>query len=248
MIKLDKSKVTRNLGNKGYKYVPYLERAIKDFEEEWGFSYKEKQADHHWHPSSHCLQPPTELYAIATGQFESTPIPSSLRKVFMIGHFWHQWLQHITLHKLEFCDADAIERHASKEWGKGKYHSVAGSGDIAPCVCPDWEGLVDYKTMNPRNYAQPGVPEGPHRYGAKYECQMNIYMYLFDIEEAMVVAIDKESGEFKEFLYKRNDDLINEIVGKWEFVSACLDSDEIPTQADNDMFNLEPLLTGPVSS
>ena len=33
-----------------------------------------------------------------------------MRKSWMVGHFWHQWIQYVVVHKLEFCEASAIER------------------------------------------------------------------------------------------------------------------------------------------
>ncbi len=244
MIKLDKSQITKNLGNKHYKFVPYLEKAIADFDDEWQFVYQEKEQDHHWHPSSHCVQPATELYAIARGEVEPWVISGSLRKTFQVGHFWHQWLQYITLHKLEMCKPEAIERKGKHEWGTGHFQAVAGAGDIAPLEAPGWTGLVDIKTMSAQNYARPQIPEF---FADKYECQMNIYMFLFDLGEAMILAVNKDTGEFREVIYQRNLSLINTLIEKWQFVGACLDADEAPTKADNDMFDLEGLLTGPIA-
>lgn len=246
MIKLDKSQITRNLGKK-YKYVPFLEKAIADFEDPWEFVYTEKEPDAHWHPSGHCIQPATELYAIACGEVEREAISGSLRKIFQVGHFWHQWLQYITLHKLEMCAPESVERRGTRSWGdkKAPFHSASGSGDIAPLETPGWKGIVDYKTMNSANFAQAKIPV---YYAAKYECQINIYMDFFDEAEAIILPINKDSCEFKEFLYARNQPLIDIIYEKWEFVSACLDAGEAPTKADNEMFDLEPLLTGAVST
>lgn len=241
--KTDKSKIVRNLGKK-YKYVPYLERAIGTFEDEWQFVYQEKEHDHHWHPSSHCVEPATHLYAIATGQVEPEVFGASLRKIFQVGHFWHQWLQYVTLHKLEMCKPEAVERKGKREWGKGPYHAVAGSGDLAPLEAPNWTGLVDYKTMNAANFSQQGLPP---RFEAKYECQINVYMDLFDTAEAIILPINKDTGEFKEFLYERNQPLVDVIYEKFEFVSACLDTGEVPTKADDEMFEFKHLLRGPVS-
>jgi len=261
--KTDKSKIVRNLGKK-YKYVPYLERAIGKFEDEWQFVYHEKEHDHHWHPSSHCVEPATHLYAIATGQVEHEVFSASTRKIFQIGHFWHQWLQYVTLHKLEMCKPEAIERRAMRAWGDKEvarvglnehgltaegwkpapYHAVAGSGDLAPLEAPGWTGLVDYKTMNVQNFAQQGIPP---RYSDKYECQINVYMDLFDTAEAIILPINKDTGEFKEFLYERNQPLVDLIMEKLEFVSVCLDAGEAPTDEDDKMFAIKPLLMGPVS-
>lgn len=246
MIKLpkDKSKIVRNLGKK-YVYVPYLERALATFDEPWQFTYQEKEKDTHWHPSGHCVPPATELYAIVSGEVKEEPISGSLRKIFQVGHFWHQYLQHVTLHKMEMCKPEAVERKGKREWGKTPFHAVSGSGDLAPLEAPNWTGLVDYKTMNAANFKQQGIPP---RYDAKYECQINVYMDLFDTAEAIILPINKDTGEFKEFLYAKNCDLIDMIYQKWEFVSACLDAGEAPTAADDKMFPIQTLLTGPIST
>jgi hypothetical protein len=65
----------------------------------------------------------------------------------------------------------------------------------------------------------------------------------------MLLAVNKDTPhDFKEFVYARNQPLIDIIYEKLEFVSACLDAGEAPTKADNDMFDLDHLLTGPVST
>ena len=255
MIKLDKSQVTRNLGKK-YKYVPYLEKAIATFEDPWTFTYEEKEADKFWHPSSHVIngkgQPYSllDLWAIANDEVEHVPHSGSLRKTFQVGHFWHQWLQFITLEKLRMCQPEAVERKGMYAWGPSKkpapFHAVSGSGDLAPLEAPGWTGLVDYKTMNSRNYSMAGIPPS---FDAKYECQINIYMDLFDQDEGIILPINKDTGEFKEFLYERNQPLVDAIYERWEFVSACLDAGDPPSKADEEMFPpLLDLLEGAVST
>src|ERR1700677_2140168 len=118
MMKLDKSQITRNLGKK-YKLVPFLEKAFNDFDEPWEYKYKEKEKDTAWHPSGHCTPTATELWAIAQDLEESDPVSGTSRKSFQVGHFWHQLLQHIVLHKLGFCEPGAIERRGSRVWGYG---------------------------------------------------------------------------------------------------------------------------------
>ena len=244
MLKLDKSQVTRNLGKK-YHLVPYLEKAIANFDDEWQFTYHEKEPDHHWHPSGHCIQPATELYAIANGEVEQEVISGSLRKIFQVGHFWHQWLQYVVLHKLEMCTPDAIERRGLRSWGDAPFHSAAGAGDIAPLEAPNWKGIVDIKTMNSNSFKQARIPE---RFDAKYEAQINIYMNFFDEEQAIILPVNKDTCEFKELLYTKNDDLCDTIIAKWEFVSACLLAKSAPTIDDDKLFDLKHLLTGPIST
>lgn len=181
----------------------------------------------------------------------------ALRKTFLVGHFVHQLLQHIVLDKLGFCTPDAIERRGERVWGRidesdprvifppKPYHWATGSGDIAPCTIPGHgDYIVDFKTMNSRDYNQNGVPAWC---ADKYEAQIQIYMDFFDVEKAMIVPFMKDSPHsLKEFEYVRNQPLIDAIYNKWEFVSECLDSGTPPTPLDDDLFSLDGLFTGPI--
>lgn len=249
MLKLDKSQITRNLGKK-YKLIPYLEKALVGFEDEWKYQYIQKKKDTAWHPSGDCTPPVSELYEKAMETYEGHDF-SGLDKNFQVGHFWHQFLQYIILHKLEFCEPEAIERRGTKDWSRKNHcepgHWVTGAGDIAPILLPcGWQGIVDIKSMGSFSFKK---SENELPFADKYECQFNIYMDLFDENQTMLLAVNKDTPhDFKEFVYARNQPLIDIIYEKLEFVSACLDAGEAPTKADNDMFDLDHLLTGPVST
>lgn len=251
MQKLDKSKLVMNL-SKGYKLVPYLDKVFTDgFEDEWSFTYQEKEPDDAWHPSGHCTPPPRVLYAVAQGANSFGPISGSLRKSFHVGHYWHQLLQYIVLEKLEFCEPEAIERRGTRIWGELEsdspplpqpFHWVTGSADIAPLVLPKlWQGIVDFKTMGSGMFKQGGIP-----FADKYECQINIYLDLFEEERALIVGINKDSPhDFKEWEFVRNQPLIDAIYDKWEYVSAALDGGVELTTKDDENWPALPLL-GPV--
>lgn len=258
MVKLDKSKLVTNLGKK-YHLVPYLEKAFNDFDEAWEYKYEEKQGDTAWHPSGHCTPTVSELYAITQGADSFGPISGSLRKSFQVGHFWHQLLQYIILHKLEFCEPEAIERRGTRVWGEVEegsrvltkeelfqpFHWATGAGDVAPIEVPKWKGIVDFKTMSSHQYKQAGIPDWA---AAKYECQINIYMDIFDEEKAIIVPINKDSPhDMKEFEFVRNQDLIDAIYDKWKYVSQAIEEDEVITTMDDELWEDLPL-TGPVSS
>lgn len=261
-LKADNSRITRNLGKK-YRLVPYLEKAISEFDGEWQYSYKEKGNDHHWHPSSHCTLTPSQLFAVATETYESEPWPTSTLKAFQVGHFWHQWLQYIVEHSLHFATAEEIERHAVHSWGysldeketpissatwKPKpYHSVAGSADIAPCTTPNWSGGVDFKTMNVRDFAL-AEKQVLSQYNAdKYECQLNLYMDLFDEDEWLLVAVQKESPHnFAEILYRRNQPLIDHLYDKFKYVTDAIDAGEAISTLEDDEWPKMPL-AGPTA-
>lgn len=247
MRKLDKTDLLFNLGQK-YKLVPFLDKAMTTFDEPWQFSYTEKGTDDAWHPSGSCTPSVSELYKIAkeytdthppglTGTSEKVVTKAQTRKAFMVGHYWHQLLQYLVLHKLEFCEHEAIEVKGEKVWSPGKSFGWAtGSGDIAPCTTPNWTGVVDFKTMASAQFKQPHVPKWA---AVKYECQINIYMDFFDLDHGLIVAINKDTPhDFKEFEYVRNQELIDAIYAKWEFVSECLEHEVEITEADDEEFKL----------
>ena len=247
--KMDKSQVVRNLGKK-YKLIPYLEKAIVGFDDPWEYKYTQKEKDDAWHPSGHCTPPVSELYEIAIGTHEGHDF-SGLDKNFQIGHFWHQFIQYVILHKLEFCEPEAIERRGSRYWpqgvGKpGAFHWVTGAGDIAPIVLPcGWQGVVDIKSMGSYSFNK---SEKVLPFADKYECQFNIYMDLFDEDQAMLLAVNKDTPhDFKEFVFERDQNLIDAIYAKWEFVSLSLEADEPPVPDDDRAFAL-PEMQGPISS
>lgn len=220
-IKLNQSKLVKNLVA-NHKLVTHIDQEIAKDEFPWSFDFKVKERDDGWHPSGDCLESIHDLWLLATELSEPiTPPGSSLRKTFAVGHFWHQYLQHIVCERLGFCKPEAIEAHAEERWGEGAFHYVSGSADIAPCHVPghgDW--LVDFKTTNSFSFTQ--LSENLLQ---KWEAQVNIYLDLFDMEKAMIVVIQKDSPHaLKEVTFTRNQPLIDAIYGKWKLVSACLDA------------------------
>lgn len=235
-IKLTKHSMARKLVSKT-KLAVHIDRAIEqtgDFE--WDYKYEPKKGDNAWHPSGDCTLTPRELFDKAIGATESDPIGAGLRKTFQVGHFWHGYLQHIVVELLGYADWDAIERSGQKVWaeedGKPKaYHWCRGSADIAPVVIPgQGEFLVDFKTMGSFDFKRTTLPDWS---AAKYECQMNIYMDFFDLDQAIIVAINKDSPhELKEFIFDRNQQLIDTIYNKWYYVGECLESGKIPDESE----------------
>lgn len=246
--KLDKTKLVRNLAAKN-KLIPHIERYLdsKDGEFEWEFKYSPKDtSDDAWHPSGDCTPSLRELYLKATAPDERK-IGSPLRKTFMVGHFWHQYLQEI-VKRLEFCTDEQIERRGKRGWGSldledcfYPYHWVTGSADIAPCSIPKHgEYLIDFKTQNSLDFRRQGLPDWSAN---KYEAQINIYMDFFDLENALIVCIMKDSPhDMKEIEYKRNQRLIDRIYQKWKLVAQCIDEGVEPP-ADEEF---ELPLAGPV--
>lgn len=267
--KSDKHNFNRNLV-KRHKLVPHLDRFLVTEPENFQFDYEPKKTDDAFHPSGHCTPSVTALYASAVEHIEDAKIPgprkkvtrkASLQKTFLVGHFWHQLLQWAVV-EMEMADPMAIERQGRRSWGPpGKqtgeidgipvreprpYHWATGSADIAPLVLPTGEEyLVDFKTMGSHDFKGASMPSWA---ADKYEAQINIYLDFFDMERALIVAIQKDSPhDMKEFEFVRNQPLIDAIYDKWYFVSECLDAGEAPSELDNDEFVLDDLFEGPVA-
>lgn len=258
-LKFDKSKLVKNMAT-GNILAPFLDKVLCEFDEPWEFKYETKTPDDAWHPSGDCLLTPLTLYEHGLNHRER--VTGSILKSFMVGHFWHQFIQHVVVHKLGFADPEAIERQGMRIWGdkditdsvevnlstedqelwNGKvseplpYHWATGQGDIAPLVTPKWTGIVDIKTMSSHQFKQNGLPDWAKD---KYLCQIQIYMDLFDQERGMILAVNKDAPhDFKEFSYERDQELIDAIYAKWEFVSECLDRGEPPTDKESEEYEL----------
>lgn len=219
-MKLQKDKIVRNLA-KSYKLVTHIDRSIDEGEFAWDAYFNPKEEDDAWHPSGDCTPSLNELFLKGTGQLEERPFSVGLRKSFMVGHFWHQYLQYIVEKRLEFCDSDAIERQGRKVWEEKPYHWATGAGDVAPCAIPGFgDFLVDFKTMGAHDYKREGLPDWC---AVKYECQINIYLDFFDLEQGLIVAILKDSPhDMKEFTFTRNQPLIDAIYDKWKLAGLCI--------------------------
>lgn len=233
------------------------------------FKLEPKQNDRGWHPSSHCLAPPSQLYYYATHHGEKAIHGASLNKVFAVGHFWHQVLQYATV-QMDLCDASAIERRGFHGWGLNKlkpgfdtqefarnygaetvwqkWHYATGQGDIAPITLGNRDYVVDFKTMNSRDFKVAGGGAIPEWAAGKYEAQVNIYMDFFNLEHALIVGVQKDSPhDFCEVEFERNQPLIDWVYSKWEFAAECIAAKSPPTQGDDLLFDIDPgLFGGPV--
>lgn len=247
-MKIDKTKI-RGFGKKQI-LAPYIDKELRTFDEPWKASFEPKGGDTAWHPSSHCDMSPTKLYNYAVDYMDTTdepsealPISESLRKSFAVGHFWHQFLQYIVTEQLKFCTWDTVEHRGSNIWKyKNKisgshlpepFHWATGSADHSEIDLPSgWNGIIDYKTINGPIFSKISKEEIPFNefgFAAKYECQINIYMDFFDKDKGMIFGICKDSPHaFHEWIFERNQSLIDAIYAKWSYVSDCLDKEEAP--------------------
>lgn len=255
VLKFTKDSFVRNLAQ-GRLLVQYLDRYDK-YDQPFEFKYSPKTGDDAWHPSGDCLPSVQELYDNATQPMVKNSHSPSLQKAFLVGHFWHQVLQNVLV-DMGFAEPSAIERKGKRVWGKDNagepkpYHWATGAGDVAPLVLPNWEGILDIKTMNKRGFDRANTTGLlPERFADKYEAQINIYMDLFDQDHGMILAVNKDSPHgFLEFVFDRNQDLIDSIFAKWRLVSDLIDNEDRPfPDGDQNSYatTFDLPFTGPVS-
>lgn len=193
----------------------YLARA--DFPSKFDISIKtKKEPDDAFHPSSDCYPCDCELYKKFVGE-EDKGLNATSYKNFFVGHFWHEILQDIICKRLEFCESSDIEKelthHNQDWWGRG-------FADIAKCDIPGQGSyLIDFKTMNSYSFQKPA-----ETLLDKWKMQVACYMAWDDrVESAIIIGIQKDTPhEFREFVFRRDDELLNPIYDKWSRVSLAV--------------------------
>lgn len=223
-LKLD-SKQFKTLA-KGDKLVPHLDNALGEGDFAWSFNYTPKGVDDAWHPSGDCTPSPRKLYLQATGKGDSIP---HLR-AFIVGHFFHAYIQHVLVEKMAFADWGDIEKSHEVRWADGPYNWARGTADVAPCRIPSHgDYLVDIKTMNSHDF---NTPHPPKWLADKWECQLAIYMDWHKLDRALILGVQKDSPHaMKEFEYEANPPLVKAIMDKWKAVGQCV-ADEFEPSAD----------------
>jgi hypothetical protein len=252
----DPKKLVKPMG-KNRILVPQLEKAFVGFDDSWTFTYEPKRGDSAWHPSGHCTPDASQLYDMVHDAYHGYLDPDTTwvkgevtgpQKSFMVGHYWHQLIQYVIV-KIGLAEPEAIEAIGVKAWNDIAYqhhggtpkpfHWVRGQGDIAPLVTPEWTGLVDIKTMNSNSFKGAVGGSLPAGFAHKYYCQIQIYMDLFDLDQALILGVNKDAPhDFCELTYVRNQDIIDAIYAKWRFVSDCLQRDIVPSSADDKTYAL----------
>lgn len=220
----------------------------------WEAKFSPKIADDAWHPSGDCTPSVYDLWLKATGRVEYKPTSLSLKKTFNVGHYFHQWIQDILVRiefavpeslerrggtKWGECTINQDGLTPQSAWSlwpvndipgtpwagaykPAPYHWATGSADVAPCILADsTHVLLDIKSISSVD-AKTDAP--PTRFVDKWECQANIYLDWFDLDEAIFLGVNKEAPHnFREWVFRRNQPLIDAIYEKWKIVSLAID-------------------------
>jgi hypothetical protein len=199
-----------------------------------------KEHDDAFHPSGDCVPCARTLYAARCGHALATETDSGREKTFANGHMWHALIYHVVVEGLGFSDWD----HVEQEWrlqrispdldiqaapfgpaqsGKDPIAEwwARGHIDMSQVKIPghDEPFLVDVKTMNSRHFKLDTPPEP---YWSKYKAQIAMYLDWADLDTAILLAVEMDSGyKFKEIEIGRNDDLVHSIYEKWDRVAEA---------------------------
>lgn len=198
-----------------------------------------KEEDNAFHPSS-ALKCSRELYARLAGELPKGKNSFDSQKNFMVGHMYHGLLQWIIVEGVGLAPWSEIEKEYDFGWDKkkgdfdgscvtenGNPYRIRGFIDVARCEVPNaGTYLVDIKTVNARIYAQDSFPLSTME---KYEAQVKLYLEFEDLDEAIILAVEKDSPHrFKEFRVQRDPEFVDETIVRWESIVDAVAQGEVP--------------------
>lgn len=205
--------------------VPYLNAYIGkggDFDIKIN-SFKAK--DDHFHPSGDCTPCPRSLYAKFNGDLPARTLDYRSYKTFMVGHFWHAWIQDILV-TTGLSKEDDIEIQCGKEQNGWK---AVGFADAIVEVPKKGRYLLDFKTMNGVDFSSQAVRPFLLE---KWTAQVNCYMDWLGLDQAIIIGIQKDSPhEFREVSIAKDQLLLDKIYAKWDYVTEAL-KEGIPPHCD----------------
>lgn len=241
------SKFLKSLSQKRI-LVPHIERYLQkaEFPDEWKLTINPNKTPDQFtptfHPSGDCLGCARILYAKYNGDLPKDEKDATSQKNFAVGNFWHIWLQTILVDELGFATWEDVEKKCVKvSWEgrgwvqvgeNGKYPDptwmTSGSADVI-CNIPGYDEpyLVDFKTMNSRQFAQ--TNDKLEHIIRKWRYQVMCYMEWLGLEQAIVVVIEKDTPHaFREIVIKYDPELLPPVYDKWTEVAFALKYGTVP--------------------
>lgn len=244
---MDQKSILRTLTiSHGAVLVPYIDSylAAAKFPEEWHITIPNtKKDDGHFHPSSDAFASPRDLYLKHKQVTSSYPINAALRKTFDCGHMWHGYVENI-VEEMGFVSHEDVERKvvATLDGPHGPF-TGAGTGDLVNVKIPGkgtW--LVDIKTMRKDEF-EAGANKFTYM---KWEAQVSCYMDWFGLDQAMILAICKDSPHaFREYKITKNAQVLGEIYERWSYAAKCIAENTLP---EDKYIPLDPALLNPGDS
>lgn len=211
--------------------VPYIDRYLAQgsFPDELHMTLERNKApDPYFHPSGDCFTPPRNLYLQKTGVETHAKPGAALRKTFDCGHLWHMYLQGV-MQEMGFLTLENTEKRlvTTLEGPYGPF-TAAGTADCVDVAIPQkglW--LVDIKTMRKDEFES-----GANKYTyMKWEAQVNCYMDWTGADQAMILAISKDSPHtMREYKIQKRPELLEQIYERWSYTAKCLEEKTLPDE------------------
>lgn len=232
--------------NYGDILVPYIEAYLTagKFPKEWQITIANtKPDDGFFHPSSDAFATPRSLYLKKKKMDERIRPSAALTKTFACGHMWHGYIENI-IEDMGLVQHSNIERYVTTILD-GPYgpFTGAGTGDLVGVQIPNkGEWLVDIKTMKKDEF-EAGAHAMTYK---KWVAQVSCYMDWFELDQAMVLAVCKDSPhQFREYHILKDQNVLDEIYDRWSYTWMCLATNQMP---EDKYIPEDPLLLNPGDS
>ena len=144
--------------------------------------------------------------------------------VFGDGHMHHDQLRGLIEKGLKLNKETACFKLTSQE-KEVEYNGVVGHIDgmlehsVLFCQDPThYDMLLEVKSMNDRGFSELVKTE---TIGLEYACQVSGYLAALKLNEALILAKNKNTGEMAEFVYQRDDELLAK---RFQIIDKILDA------------------------
>lgn len=208
-------------GSKGI--IPYIDKflsvhphaGVYEVDDRPYTSTAKSRAEKHFHPSGDCLKCARLLYYERDESVElaEQAIEPRLQSIFKIGSSLHAMVQ------AWFAEMDGLDGFPDLVGNEVRIHdkelNVGGYIDsILRMPGEDFETVVEIKTINSHQFSMLSGPKPEHR------MQVGCYLMERDSPRGIVLYLNKDTGEFKEFAVEPMD-MMN-VVMKWSQVRHAL--------------------------
>ena len=208
----------------GQILVPYLERAlVTRGEGAWPSEYaihvynKERMWDGYFHPSSHANVSELQLYYEFHPDYRAQRDPPNVETImtFQVGSAFHALVQSMLI-ELGFTTPGEVEVSFVNE-----ARHCSGTSDVRRLTLPSGKVLpVEIKSAG-------FLPKEPP---LGYQAQFQVYMDVGDDEpqeEGLMLFLEKSSPHrFREFLIRRDEEMLGAIYGRWASVLEAIEFDD----------------------
>ena len=150
--------------------------------------------------------------------------------VFDDGHMHHDQLRGLIEAGLKKVNSSSCFKLTSQE-KEVEYNGVLGHIDgmlehsNLLCVNPDHHSmLLEVKSMNDRGFSELVKTE---TVGFEYACQVSGYLAALGLTEALILAKNKNTGEIAEFIYQRDDGMLQKRFDVIDKILEAKDAEEV---------------------